>query len=48
MDIKELKELYLELSDLLRYSGEEDPTADQAVVRSLIRDIINGFNEGGD
>lgn len=43
VDISELQELYLELGDLLRYSGEDDPTADQAVTMALIRDIITSY-----
>lgn len=45
MNKKELEELYLELDDLLRYSDDDDPTADQAVVKSLIRDIIQDYYE---
>ena len=35
-----LEELYLELEDLMRYSDDTDPTADAAVVRTLIKDIL--------
>lgn len=42
-----LEELYSELEDLLKYSDDGDPTADAAVVRTLIRELIEelGFRE---